>query len=278
MNIAVANFEDVVRMVRLEGNLDELLRDYRDKPITDAAEIEQRARLDAFLNSCGVLEVCLLAGFIPPPDDGPFWSAIRATLTQKEVRRYYTDFYPQRLPRYLRKRLVEPDQAATLVVPPELILEFLSLDRQFTDELDDGYFLRMVDSFTIGGWHLDRVLGLLRDPEDVVERLLKPAEERKVPDQALLEFTLFLNFATSLEQLLDRCQATPMLAGAIWSQYAYWFENLSDELDSSFSHLRRWQPVGEHVAAGLQLQAFVDQAEATLRRLAGPEFALLATR
>ncbi len=272
MNIAVANFEDVVRMVRLEGKLDELLRDYREKAITDAEEIEQRARLDAFLNSCGVLEICLLAGFIPPPDDSEFWTTIRATLNQKDVRRYYTDFYPQRLPQQLRARLEDVAAAPILPVPSERILEFLALDRQFSDELDDGYFLRMVDSFTIGGWDLDDVLGLLRDPENAIERLTKPDDKRKVPDQALLEFTLFLNFATELEQLLDRCSDTPALAKAIWSQYAYWFENLRDELEGSlaaaFTHLRNWRPVGEHVAAGRQLQQFVDRAEATLRRLA----------
>jgi superfamily II DNA or RNA helicase len=299
MNLQLANFQDLLATYyygtaahkvakRLgdwirhneEARLATLLRDYREKEITSSREIGLRAATDRLMNCCSVMEIASLAGFVQGLQRTDFGMGMRIILENKHVRQYYEHSYPTKLPQLFRCRLKGTNQATERVDPSEShvsILSFLDLDRHFMENLEDGFFLRMVDSFWIEGYGFSDMVALISNPEELTRRLLLAPEERDVLSTALNEFSLFMEFCFDLERLLSNIESKPLLQSAMWNHYSYWFDIIGDELNEqlglALSQFLEWKAkTGDMNSAGA-VQTYVSKARAVLETLTSRRFA-----
>lgn len=290
MNIAQANFEDVVakyydgtaahaaaahlRDLILKGKdqqLEELLRDYRYDPITAVLEIELRAATDRLLTCYSILEISSIASFIPAiPEE--FALAATDILGNVHVRRYYETLYPTKLPVLFRRRLAgngAVQDAPAHVSAVRAMMSFLELDRQFTEQLEDKTLLRMLDSFTIGGYRFRDVVTLMGTPDKFIDHLLLDADANEILALAASELGLFMQFCFDLRDLLDRCRDLPLLRSAIWTYYCYWFEILGDalkaQLGDALGRFLEWKvPEGAAKETSREIQDYVRRARVVL--------------
>lgn len=212
MNLQQANFEDLLatyylgtaaheaaqqlgNLIRAEQHLRlaTLLRDYRERAIYLDEEIKLRAATDRLMSCCSVMEIASLTGFVPELRQTDFGMAMLPILENKHVRRYYEEFYPTKLPQLFRYRLAGTHRTIEKADRPDSdgrVMAFLDLDRRFMEKLDDGYLLRMLDSFRIQGYRFSDVVAVVSKPEEFINRLLLAPEERDALSRALNEFSL----------------------------------------------------------------------------------------
>jgi hypothetical protein len=298
MNVRKANFEDLISTYYhgtdahvaaeyldglLQGNevvhLAGLLRDYRERAILAPEEIKLRAATDRLMSCCSALEITSLAGFVSEVRDSEFGLFIRTILENEYVRRYYEEFYPTKLPQLFRFRLAGINRTVEDVDQDgvnSVISAFLNLDRQFMENLEDGIFLRMLDSFTIQGYRFGNLVDIIGQPEAFVERLLEAPEERDVCSRALHEFSLFMQFCFDLDNILARADSRPIIQSAIWNHYGYWFdiigEELGEQLGKALMQFQTWELKAQDHEAVRAVQTYVNEASAVLKTLTSRQF------
>lgn len=257
-----------------------LLRDYRTRSIDSDREIRLRAATDDLMICCDVLEIAALAGFIAPPGQSDFWKTIEAILEDLDVQKYYAKFYPLKLPQMLRYRIQSRHRKVEKESPelPSLVMQFLELDQRFMATLNDGYLLRLLDSFTIDGYWFSDIVGLVGKPQEFIRRILLPPEKRGVQDQTLHELSFFMEFSFDLSQLLDRLASLPLLRSEVWNHYSYWFgiigEELKSQLGSALNQFLKWKPDGKDRTAATEIQSYVAQATNVIASLTSPDYAV----
>lgn len=260
--------------------LQRLLRDHRDEPITDPHEIELSAAIDRLLTCYSSLEIASIANFISAvPDE--FAAEGTRILEQPEARRYYERLYPTKLPVLFRRRLagkgVSLGDSGTERATAAM-MAFVELDRQFRENLEDRTLLRMLDSFTIGGYRFSDLVALIATPDRFVEHLVGEDRNRTL-GQAARELGLFLQFCSAFRQLLDTIADLPLLQSAMWTSYSSWFgiigEQLNERLDSALQAFLAWD-VPSHAPreeAIRQVQDFVRNGRSVVRELTSSQFA-----
>lgn len=299
MNLQFANFENLLatyyydttahkaaeHLVNLiQGNkqrkLDTLLRDYRKIAIILPEEIELRAATDRLMKCCSIMEIASLAAFVPRLQQTNFGVTMRAILEDRYVRRYYEEFYPEKMPQLFRCRLSGTNTAIDEIDPHDLnhtIMAFLDLDRRFMETLDDGDLLSMLDSFTIEGCRFSDVINLVKIPDKFVSHLLLAPKKRDVRSRALNEFSLFMQFCFDLKQLLLQTESYALVQSAMWSHYGYWFDiignELAKQLGDALSQFLEWKPVGDNQDAAKAVQKYVAAARDVLGVLTSKMFA-----
>ncbi len=294
MNIQKANFEDLLARYYhgtaahvaaehlsdlIQDNeylqLATLLRDYRERAITEQKEIELRAATDRLMNCCSVMEIASLTSFVPELQQTDFGIAMRPLLEDKYVRLYYEEFYPTKLPQLFRCRL----SGTNRVIEKDsnrYFMEFLDLDHGFMNKLDDGILLLMLDSFWIQGYGFRDVVKLISKPEEFANHLLLAPNKRDVRSQALNEFSLFMQFCFDLRQLLVKIESRPLLQSAMWNHYSYWFDiigdKLNEQLGEALSQFLKWKPEGDGTDAIEAVQTYVRDARIVLKDLTSRRF------
>ncbi len=306
MNLQLANFQDLLATYYygtaaheaakclddlIKGQQDlglgTLLRDYREKGITSTDEIRLRSAIDRLMNCCSVMEIASLAGFVQGLQRTDFGIQMRSILENRHVRQYYEEFYPIKLPQLFRYRLKGTNQSIEMADPSESharILSFLNLDRHFSENIEDRYFLRMLDSFTIEGYRFGDIVDVIGHREEFIRYLLLAPEDRDPLSSALYEFSLFMEFCFDLERLLSNAESRSLLQSAMWNHYGYWFDILGNELNerlgSALSQFLEWKPKKGDVHGTSEIQTYVSKARAmldtlTCRRFTEPVDALL---
>ena len=299
MNLQWANFEDLLATYyhgtaaheaashlaalisrKREGELATLLRDYREKAITSPTEINLRAAIDRLMNCCSVIEIASLTSFVPELSQTSFAREMQPILDDRNVRRYYQEFYPTKLPQLFCYRLAGSNcsiEAAEQGVSFRNVMAFLDLDRRFSEKLDDGYLLRMLDSFRIQGYWFSDVVDIIGSPQGFINRLMLPPEERDARSQALTEFSLFMQFCFDFRLLLNWTESEPLLQSAMWNHYSYWFDIIGDklrqQLGDALARFLEWTPAGTDQETAKAIQTYVREAEGVLRVLTSRQFA-----
>jgi hypothetical protein len=155
--------------------------------------------------------------------------------------------------------------------------QFLALDHRFMTTLNDGYLLRMLDSFTIDGYRFSDVVRLIREPQEYIRRVLLPPEKRDVIDVALNEFSLFLEFSFDLHRLLCRLAERPLFQSEIWNHYSYWFgiigQQLKKRLGEALRQFLTWNADGDSQWVASEIRGYVTEALRVLDTLTSPVFA-----
>jgi hypothetical protein len=272
--------EHLLKAIRGKANLQltNLLRDYRVRPVYSDREIKLRAAVDRLLIFYDVMEIAALTGFIRPPDRADFWKETESILEKTQVRKYYVEYYPLNLPRLLLLRMkgrhITVEKDTDLLV--SLFVKFLELDRRFMADLNDGVFLRMLDSFTIDGRGFDDMVALIESQQEFIRRILLPPDEREIVDKALHEFSLFMQFSFDLYDLLARMRACPLLQSEVWNHYSYWFgiigEQLERGLGQALNKFLTWRPGKNNEEQAKEIQDYVTKAKTVIKELTSLNF------
>ncbi len=294
MNIQKANFEDLLAryfhgtaahvaaehlsdLIQRNEHLQlaTLLRDYRERAITEQEEIELRAATDRLMNCCSVMEIASLTCFVPELHQTDFGIAMRPIIEDEHVRQYYEEFYPTKLPQLFRCRLAGTNRVIEKGSYRNF-MEFLDLDHGFMNKLDDGILLLMLDSFWIQGYGFRDVVELIGKPEEFINHLLLAPKNRDVRSRALNEFSMFMQFCFDLHQLLAKTESQPLLQSAMWNYYSYWFDiigdKLNEQLGEALSQFLKWKPLGDDTDAVKAVQTYVREARTVLEDLTSRRF------
>jgi hypothetical protein len=292
VNVQRANFQDILRFYferqttktatevleemiagRQHLQLANLLRDHRVKSVYSKRERYLRACVDDLLLCYNIFEIGALTQFIPKPDGSEFWQRVRVILENKQIRRYFEEFYPLRLPQLLGLRLqerysqVESEDSAMASV----MIQFLALDRGFMSNLNDSYLLSMLDSFTIQGYCFRDVVDLIAVPEKFIKGILIPPAKRSIPDSVIQELGQFFQFSVNLDELLQSLDGFALVQSEIWNHYSYWFERigrkLSRKLGQALDQFLRWKPANSSDDAAREIQEYVGQARLVIETL-----------
>jgi hypothetical protein len=259
-----------------------LLRDHRKEKISSPNEISLRAATDRLMKCYSIMEIASLTNFIPEIQSTDFGLQALAILEHEDVRRYYENFYPEKNTQLFRYRL----EGVNCVVgekigsnfsdydyenPNQIFMAFMSLDNGFMETLDDGYLLRMLDSFKIDKYRFSDVVELISNPNDFINCLLIAPIEHDVMSKTLLELGLFIQFCFDLQQLLLKSQSYSLIQSAIWNHYGYWFniigEELSNQLGKALSKFLEWQPMENKDVTVKDIQDYVHKANTVLKFL-----------
>ena len=297
MNSKLANFEDLLAayylgtsaheaaqalsvLIRERNNLAlaNLLRDYRERSVYSAREIEFRAATDRLMSCCSVMELASQARFVPDIQHAEFGQEMLCLLENKHLTRYYSKFYPTKLALLFRWRMaglnhVEATEGEEVL--STWIISFLELDRRFSQNLDDGYLLRMLDSFIIDGCTFHDVVAVLRQPDLFIDHLMRVPKEQDVLSVTIQEFSLFMQFCFDLHKLLTAIKSQ-LLQSAIWHHYGYWFDiigtELKQQLGNAVSTFLDWEPQTNDAEAVRTIQEYVERAREVLGILTSRKF------
>lgn len=252
-----------------EPELDHLLRDHRVEPIRSALEIQRRDAVDDLLTFYGRIEIASLVGFVPDPLPDDFRQAAATHLSRPAVQRFFTDFYPLKLPGLLMARLSgTPHQIE--IDPPEgnaLFAEFLDTVSLIEGDPEVDHFLWFLDDGWIGGASLADVLSVLNDHEAFVAALIDPDEEGREPTpvtQGVRGLREYLLFCAGFDALLQRAAPYPVLQAALWHDQAYWFIHIRDKVGSTLRQavaaIAAWGADETGASEGLpELQGAIDR-------------------
>jgi hypothetical protein len=246
MSSPQANFQDIItsiyfentlasrapKLIRAKKNIQlaDLLRFYRENAITCPNEIDVLTPIDDLLKYYSVMELAATAGCIHPPDDSTLWKEAKWILENGEVRKYYREFYPLKLPQLFLLRLQRHHTAMANDDPViNFFPRFFEMDRLFTKSLENGCLLRMLDGFRVDGYWFTDMLPLFRDKNPLMEHALS-AEDGDVKVEVLVEFATFLRFCSGLRKLLNTLEKQPLLQSELWNHYAYWFDTMGKQV------------------------------------------------
>jgi hypothetical protein len=259
--------------------LQTLLRHHATEAITDLNEIELRSAFDDLLSYCSALELALIGGYIGPPNTWPNRRSLLSALSRPEVKWYFVEHYPLKLPQLLLGQLEERLPLPTpLDSSAGLCLEFFAIDHLFREHHADGTLLYLLDDFTIDGVRFNDVLGALKRPEVFLKSVLRPADERGALDWALVELGQFIEFSRELLSLLDRANTDGLLQSAFWHFYCYWFDIIGDELvgkmREALLQFEIWKPEDGNAAELLEFRTELASAREIFGRLTDRSFAI----
>lgn len=235
-----------MQMMKRPG-LSRLLRSHLDRPIK-ASEIAHRDNLDELLAGLSVLYIAglggadALAALDLDPDD------ISDLLGDDDVRRYYEAYYPTALPVLLRANFsteffyegvlyAERERAEW----PAIFRRFMLLDAVFNANGSLDLFLALLDDYRVRGMGFNDLRIALAD-EHAMRRWISRPYRRSV----LEGMEDFLLFSEDLNAFLESLDEFPILRGAIWLHYSYWYGTGGERMQDMVEWLLK---ALEHVTA-----------------------------
>lgn len=212
-----------------------LLRGENEATITDK-ETWIRDDIDYLLSYYAVLEIAITSGVVAFDPDDPLFESAMECLNYPPLRRYYTRNYPFVLPERLRarqsreiKKVTAKRVASTtseIVRQRHLFSAFLPLTASFENDDDLEIFLWILDGGRRGKWHYERLENVLEHPEEAAALLMK---EETSNGRRLIQGTIkFIEFAVSLDTLLDEAADYPRFQEEMYLYYSYWFSASED--------------------------------------------------
>jgi hypothetical protein len=263
--------QDGVRQARLlarrlsEPKLKNLLRYHRPHPV-EGIEVEQRAAFDVLIEYHSLMEVALIASYVPKEMPRAYVEAALPILDRPAVRAYYEKHYPMLLPQLHRRRLHgdgwnarEKDSRL-----PAMFVAFSEISRVIHDP-DTDVFLWFLEGGSIDDVSLSDLVELIGDSERFADAMMeeKPmnVELAKAPlwesleadaladpaalvarvraasnedihpvKQALRGFRKFLFFCRDFNRLLATADGMVLTRSGMWHYHAYWFSNMGNRL------------------------------------------------
>jgi Dyp-type peroxidase family len=275
-----------IRMHESQVQLSHLLRDHtKDREgITRQEEIHQRNAFDALLEFYSIMEIASLIHYVPARLPEDFSETARWNLSEPMVKRYYEEFYPVLLPKLFLSRLKqELSLHEKLLADPmpvhRLFVEFLDIVSRVRDDEALKTFLWFLDDGRRDGYGIEDTLAVLGNPEQYLERLLKPPTERNPLDLSLQGLQGFLAFCLEFDDLLQRSHPYPLFQSAQSHYFSDWFENIREKVDRRVNRaiqaFLNWSAdkneetvqAEEMVQAKEEIKAYVERIEVAVKRL-----------
>jgi hypothetical protein len=212
--------------------LGRLLRDHRKAPIDTGREVMQREDIDHLIMFYSLLEVACICRFVPDPLPPKIHTECLGFLAVEEVKRFYSQLYPQLLPVNFLLRL-EGELKIAEEDSPDIANKFLVF-LQFTNQLegddDVDWLWAFLDDIKDGGYTWTDVRNVVEDPVRITETLITPPEESDLLTSAVRGYHKFIVFCFDFYEYLEDCKVFPLLQSAAWHYYAYWLRHLKKKV------------------------------------------------
>lgn len=238
-----------VRVGANRPNLDRLLRHHDEEPPISDRETRQRDSVDFLLAFYSLLEIASMIRYIPNTFPETFREEAIWNLSNRATVRYYEEHYRILLPRLFRLRLKEDrrlhekeeDEASKT-----LFQRFLGIHNRVEADDEIELFQWFLDDGSTGDDDITDTLRLLRSPARTMEALMKDRGKRTIVKQSVSGAQKFFIFCGEFDSLLQDAKRFPLLQSAMWTYYSYWFELISEKVNSRMrtivTSFQEWTP------------------------------------
>jgi hypothetical protein len=228
---------NAIRTHQSQIQLSHLLRDpTKDREgTTSQEEMHQRNAFDALLEFYSIIEIASLIHYVPKRLPEDFSETAQWNLSEPMVKRYYEEIYRALLPKLFLSRLKHEislhEKLLTDPIPVHrLFVEFLGIVSHVRDDEAIKVFLWFLDDGRRDGYGIEDTLTVLGNPEQYVERLLKPPTEWSPLDLSLRGLQGFLAFCLEFDDLWQRSNHYPLFQSSLSHYFSYWFENIGEKV------------------------------------------------
>lgn len=210
-----------------------LLRDHKDNPIDSILEVKERDNIDFYIDYFSILEIGLIANYIPNPLPVKTEREIDFILTNKFVKKYFTEYYPLILPQLLlkqtsRKRDGQYFYRSSIKNSTALFDRFLMLNQIVKNDEDIDQLLWFFDDGLTSGYSISSFWEVLLNRDKIKDKL---GSSNKHPlNSALWGFIKYIQFLSDFADLLKDSKEDSLLQSAFWHHQSYWFDNMKEKL------------------------------------------------
>jgi len=249
-----------------------ILRDHRELGVYKSSEIDFRHDVDHFLHFIGILELATQAQFFDPAEmdwssESEATATTLAALSDDSFIRYFSDIYPEELPRLFCTRLGVESLKNRTKLPSRtgsqrLFFRILEIDRSFVCDPDLDLFLKLLDDFTVSQFRFSDLAEILSKPSDVTDVL--DSDNFSIAADSLIGMEKFFIFCEALEATLRAAADFPSFQVSAYGLYRYWFSesgsNSRAKLTGAFDSIASWD---------LTERDFANQRQARISKAAG---------
>jgi hypothetical protein len=230
-----------------------LLRHHRERKIKNR-ETWLRDDIDYLLSYYSILEIAITAGVVAFHPDDPLFEAALQCLDYPPLRSYYKKHYPLMLPDRLlsRKRASVGEtlkyrsrNATEAIRQKQLLSAFLPLTADFENDDDLESFLWILDGGVRGNWDYGRLEKILKRPKEAAALLMKSGGSNG--RHVIRGMIKFIEFAVSLDKILDEAKDFPNLQEEMYLYYSYWFASSEDLVERILGLMASLDAVGGDV-------------------------------
>jgi hypothetical protein len=210
-----------------------LLRDHRDNPIDSFLEVQERDNIDFLIDYFSILEIGLIANYLPNPLPPKTEKEITFLLNNQFVNKYFANYYPLILPQLLLKHLSNHREGkyfhrSSLKNSPALFDRFLMLNQIVKNDTDIDQLLWFFDDGKTQGYSISDFWNVLSDRNIITYKL---GSSNKHPlNSALWGFIKYIQFLSDFAELHRDSNEDSLLQSAFWHHQSYWFENMKDKI------------------------------------------------
>jgi len=234
---ALRGFRTIKTLIRNDDeiSLSILLRDHKESSIDSIEEVHERNNFDFLIDYYNILEIGLIAGYLPNPLPTKIENDIKFVLDNKLVNRYFTEFYPLHLPQLLLYQVLENSGKQYFEINYSennsvLFDRFLTLNHNVKNDSDIQQFLWFLDDGWTEGFSIRDLLNVLEDKRIIKYKL---SNRSKHPlNSALWGFVKYIQFLNDYSALLLNCEENTILQSAFWHHQSYWFEHIKEKFGS----------------------------------------------
>jgi hypothetical protein len=211
-----------------------LLRDHKENPIDSVLEVEERDNIDFLIDYFSILEIGLIANYLPNPLPLKTKKEIEYLLSNEFLNKYFTKHYPLILPQLLLKQILKDNgekyfYRSSLKNATALYDRFLMLIQIVKSDDDIDQFLWFLDDGWTNGYSISDFWNVLSDRNIIKYKL--GSSNRHPLNSALWGFIKYIQFLSDFAKLLKDSKEDSLLQSAFWHHQSYWFDHMKEKID-----------------------------------------------
>ena len=220
------------------GTAEDLSRLFRNHAgpgngVYDPKEVATRRQMDEWLAEVSLIYLAGFSGYAARSAGTAYGERILKILGHASLRPFYERYYPIALPWLFRLEL-EDEVAIEAEQAPGAFEFFANLYERFRNDRELACFLDYLDGFAYGAGEarvsVETVVEAFGNPDRVVQAVFRPQAQMTPLDAGIVGLLRFATFSTSLHELLQKCDAFPVLRSAFWFFYAFWYREFHKDV------------------------------------------------
>lgn len=229
---ALRGYNQLIKLIRSknEKELEKKLRYHLPDRITVLSEIRFRDNVDFLLKFYSLVEIAILAGYIPPSLTNDLQEEIIEVLGNKYVRLYYGSYYKITLPDLLFK-MISSGVVQKPIGTSDQFVDLLLIDKSIDDDVEN--FLWLLDSGWFDDYSIASMRQTLRSRSQIEQIISKPRKDETYADSAFWGFIKFAEYMQQYERLLRQCE-NDLLRSVLWHFQSYWFDRIDGSLQKTY--------------------------------------------
>lgn len=210
-----------------------LLRNHKENPINSIIEVKERDNFDFYIDYISLLEIGLIANYIPNPLPLKTEREINFILNNEFVNKYFTKYYPLILPQLLLKHISSKPKIhyflrKNIKNSTALFDRFLMLNQFVKNDEDINQLLWFFDDGRTNGYSISDFWEILLN-RDIIKYKLGSSNKHPL-NSALWGYIKYVQFLSDYADLLRDSKEDSLLQSAFWHHQSYWFENMKEKI------------------------------------------------